>query len=70
MLVAYKSYPVNGPSKLRSKEIGKRIREDCYDKNLSLISGNFGDGNLKVVEGNISGDSGWSSIFAALKCGP
>ena len=37
MLVAYKSDPVNGPSKLRWKEIGKRIREVCYDKNLSLM---------------------------------
>ena len=77
MLVAYKSDTVNGPSKLRSKKIGKRIREDCYDKNLSLIPENFEDGNLKVLEGTLSGDPGFSSIFAVKsyeflgqKCGP
>ena len=77
MVVAYKSVPVNAPSKLRSKEIGKRIREDCYDKNLSLIPENFEARNLKVLEGTLSGDSGLSSIFAvkgyeflSQKCGP
>jgi len=64
MLVTYKSDPVNGPSKLRSKEIGERIREACYYKDLSLIPGNFEDGNLKFVEGTLSGDSGFSSTFA------
>ena len=68
---------MNGPSKLRWKEIGKRIREDDSNKNLSLIPENFEDGNLKVLEGTLSGDSGLSSIFAVKsyeflgqKCGP
>ena len=64
MLIFYKSDPVNGPSKLRSKEIGKRIREVYYENSLSLIPENLEDGNLKVLEGTLSGDSGFPSIFA------
>ena len=50
MLVSKKSDTKNGPSKLRTTEIGKSIQEDCYDENLSLIPEKFDEGKMTFLE--------------------